>query len=83
MNQTTIIARRFFKLVNLNYVRSVLENINFSEREKKIVNLMLDRKTIKEMSIELNLSLSYIAFIKQEIYKKIYLYIQEKNKNYE
>lgn len=68
-------AKQFLKNVNLSYIKTILSNINFTEREKEIINHILNGKSIKEISIIMNLSLSYIAHLKQIIYEKIDLYI--------
>ena len=73
-------SKDFLSSVNLNRIYQVINRINFNSRERIIIDYILDKKTIKEMSIELNLSLSYIASLKQEIYRKIYIYLElEKN----
>lgn len=79
--KSTKIAKNFFKEVSLEYVINTLNKINFTPIEKKIAFLLLQNKTIKELSIEFNLSLSHIAAKKQEIYRKIYIYLQENNHN--
>lgn len=74
-------AKEFLSSVDLNQIYHVINNINFDSREKLIIQMILENKTIKEMSIELNLSLSYIAYLKQEIYRKINVYLLLKNEN--
>ena len=74
-------AKSFIYSVDLSRINQVVDNINFNPREKRIIQYMLDKKTIKEIAIELNLSLSYVAYLKQVIYQKIYIYLELENKN--
>lgn len=74
-------AKSFIYSVDLSRIKQVIDNINFNSREQRIIQYMLDKKTIKEIAIELNLSLSYVAYLKQVIYQKIYIYLELENKN--
>lgn len=69
-------AKDFLNSVDLEFIQSTLQKINFTSREKRLITMMLDKKTIKEISIELNLSMSYIAALRQQIYNKISVYLQ-------
>lgn len=74
-------AKSFIYSVDLSRIKQVIDNINFNSREQRIIQYMLDKKTIKEIAIELNLSLSYVVYLKQVIYQKIYIYLELENKN--
>lgn len=68
-------AKLFLNGVDLDYITSTINKINFSPVEKKVLTEILDRKSIKEISINENYSMSYIAFVKNNIYKKISAYL--------
>lgn len=53
----------------------LLEKVNLTTREKQIlIDSELEHKTIKEISIEKNISLSYVSVIKRKAVEKIYKY---------
>lgn len=46
-----------------------------TSREKKILSDMeLEKKTIKELSVEMNISLGYISVLKRSAIQKVYEY---------
>lgn len=75
LNKTKV-AKEFLNNVDLIYIEETIKKINFSNRELHIIEYILKGLSIKEMSIELNLSTSFISAIKQDIYSKIYDYLQ-------
>ncbi len=53
----------------------LLEKVNLTTREKQIlIDSELEHKTIKEISIEKNISLSYVSVLKRKAVEKIYKY---------
>lgn len=69
-------AKAFLNSVDLEFITTTIQKINFTPKEKILLSMMMDRKSIKEIAIEMNLSMSYIAALKQQIYNKISVYIQ-------
>lgn len=74
----TKVAKDFLHGVDLDYIEGTIHKINFNNREKLIIDYILKGLSVKEMSIELNLSTSFISALKQDIYSKIYDYLQLK-----
>ena len=73
--EETVKTKRILRSVDKAFVMELLGKVNLTQRELKIIkDTELERKTIKEMSIEMNLSLSYISVIKKSAMDKIYRY---------
>lgn len=71
----TIKTKRILRNVDKVFVLELLDKVNLTQRELKIIrDTELERKTIKEMSVEMNVSLSYISVIKKSAMDKIYRY---------
>lgn len=68
-------AKTFLNGINLIEIKETLNKINFSARERELLQFILDKKTVKEIAIELNLSTSYISYLKEQIYRKIAMYL--------
>lgn len=73
--EETVKTKRILRNVDKAFVLELLGKVNLTQRELKIVkDTELERKTIKEMSVEMNVSLSYISVIKKSAMDKIYRY---------
>lgn len=68
-------AKTFLNGINLIEIKETLNKINFNARERELLQFILDKKTVKEIAIELNLSTSYISYLKEQIYRKIAMYL--------
>jgi DNA-directed RNA polymerase specialized sigma subunit len=66
--------------VDKNFVYNLIENINFTSKEKKILfDTEIEKKSIKELSLEMNISTYYVSVIKTTAIKKVYKYAINKN----
>lgn len=72
-------AKSFLNGIDLLKIKETLNKINFNARERELLPYILDKLTVKEIAIELNLSPSYISFLKQTIYRKIATYLDVVN----
>lgn len=73
--EETVKTKRILRNVDKAFVLELLDKVNLTQRELKIIrDTELERKTIKEMSVEMNVSLSYISVIKKSAMDKIYRY---------
>lgn len=75
VKESTQIAKTILQNVNKVFVIELLEKVNLTTREKQIlIDSELEHKTIKEISIEKNISLSYVSVLKRKAVEKIYKY---------
>ncbi len=75
VKESTQIAKTILQNVNKVFVMELLEKVNLTTREKQIlIDSELEHKTIKEISIEKNISLSYVSVLKRKAVEKIYKY---------
>lgn len=87
-SRMTTAAKKLLRNVDKSFVMDLIDSINMTSREKKILSdTELEKKTIKELSVEMNLSLAYISVLKRSAIRKVYEYgittklIKEQNNN--
>lgn len=74
-SKMTIAAKKLLRNVDKSFVMDLIDRINMTSREKKILSDMeLEKKTIKELSVEMNISLGYISVLKRSAIQKVYEY---------
>ena len=75
LRKETLFVKKVLSEPDKKKVNNLIESINFTEREFLILKKnIFEKKSLKELSIEFNLSISQIAKIKKNIYLKIYKY---------
>lgn len=80
MSAETKQAKIFLQNSDLTYLKSIIENVNMSKREKHIlVRSELDKATLLEIAIEMDLPLSCVSYSKNKSLKKLYLYAKTKD----
>lgn len=74
-SRMTTAAKKLLRNVDKSFVMDLIDSINMTSREKKILSdTELEKKTIKELSVEMNLSLAYISVLKRSAIQKVYEY---------
>lgn len=75
IRQTTVLAKKLLHNTDKIFVQELLDRINMTSREKKIlVDSELEKKSIKELSIEMNISTDYVTALKRSAIEKVYEY---------